>query len=360
MQPIAPDYVDIRRAVTSDIKDIRRFVHDQGQGTTLISYYPLPDSMLVFGLGTGKEGLVAGEIHKPLHLLVDELGALLSRKSLDNPFVREPESPNDPVPRMLSDLSAELLPRKIAQLLESTSRLYVIPTGPLHFLPFQALLWHGEPLICRFPVIQSPSISVAIRAQKRCREGHLPVAAFGFARRDKEKPVFEGEARQVAVMLGGKARVGQRCNRRSVHKLAKDAQILHISSHGRFNPLSPLDSGVDLADGRLTAREVVEKLHLPGSLVTLSACESGYNVVEVGDELIGLMRAFFYAGASSLILSLWPVEALTTMTLMTVLYELVRKGGSRADALRAAALAVRKSNPHPYYWAPFVLLGDWK
>ena len=360
MESTAPDYVDIRCATTPSIEDILRFVHDQGGGTTLLSYYTLPDSILIFGLTAEKEELIAEEIHKPLSMLIEELGSLLNYDSIDDPFVREPEHPNDPAPRMLFDLSAELLPGKIARLLENTSRLYVIPEGPLHWLPFQTLLWRGEPLICRFPVIQSPGISVAIRAQKRRREGRLPVAAFGFVHKDEDKPTFEGEARQIAAMLGGKARVGRRCNQASIHKLAKKARVLHISSHGRFDPLSPLDSGMDLADGRLTAWEVMEKLRLPGSLVTLSACETGYNTVEVGDELIGLMRAFFYAGASSLILSMWSVDAPTTMDLMTAFYKSVRRGGSRADALRAAALAIRESKSHPFYWAPFVLLGDWK
>ena len=360
MESIAPDYVDIRCAATPSIEDIQRFVCDQGRGTTLLSYYTLPDSILVFGLTAERKELIAEEIHKPLSMLIEELGPLLNYDSIDNPFVREPEHPNDPAPRMLFDLSAELLPEKIAQLLESTSRLYVIPAGPLHWLPFQTLLWGEEPLIRRFPVIQSPGISVAIRAQKRRREGRLPVAAFGFAHKDEDKPTFEGEARQIGAMLGGRARVGRRCNRASVHNLAKSARVLHISSHGSFKPLSPLDSGVDLADGLLTAREVMKKLRLPGSLVTLSACETGYNAVEVGDELIGLMRAFFYAGASSLILSMWSVDAPTTMDLMAAFYKSVRRGESRADALRTAALTIRESRSHPFYWAPFVLLGDWQ
>jgi len=104
----------------------------------------------------------------------------------------------------------------------------------------------------------------------------------------------------------------------------------------------------------------MKKLRLPGSLVTLSACETGYNAVEVGDELIGLMRAFFYAGASSLILSMWSVDAPTTMDLMAAFYKSVRRGESRADALRTAALTIRESRSHPFYWAPFVLLGDWQ
>lgn len=360
MESNAPDYVDIRRATTPTIKDIRRFVDGQGRGATLLYFYTMPDSILVFGLAAEREELVAVQIRKPLPILVEELRPLLVYSEPDNPLVRRPEFPDDPLPRMLLDLSSELLPEKVTRLLESTSRLYVIPQGPLHWLPFQTLLWRGEPLICHFPVVQSPSIGTAIRAQKRRREGHLPVAAFGFAREVDERPVLEGEARRIAAMLGGKAIVGKQCKRQLVCRLAKGARVLHISSHGEFDPLNPLASGVVLADGRLTARGIMEELQLPGSLVTLSACETGHSTVEVGDELIGLMRAFFLAGASSLILSMWPVDKTTTVDLMTMFYDSVHKGQSRADALRNAALGIREEKPHPYYWAPFVLLGDWR
>jgi tetratricopeptide (TPR) repeat protein len=360
MESMAPDYADIRRAAAPSVEDIRRFVSCQERRTTLVSYYTLPDSVLVFGL-TGQKGeVVAERIDKPWPLLVDELGQWLSHQSLDNPFVHLPNHPSNPAPRMLSDLSATLLPERIAQLLEGTSLLYVIPTGPLHFLPFHTLLWHGEPLICRFPVVQCPSVGVAIRAQKRPREGSLPIAAFGFAQEPEQKPTFEGEALEVAAVLGGREWVGRDCNRSSVVESGQEAQVLHISSHGGFDPEMPMNSGVALADGRLTAREVMENLRLPGSLVVLSACESGYNDVRVGDDLVGLMRALFYAGASSLMLSRWSVNARTTLDLMKAFYESVRSGESRADALRAGILAVRESRLHPYYWAPFVLLGDWK
>jgi CHAT domain-containing protein len=81
------------------------------------------------------------------------------------------------------------------------------------------------------------------------------------------------------------------------------------------------------------------------------------NVVSAGDELIGLSRGLMHAGAQSLILSLWDVHDKSTAEFMTVLYRLLGEGKNKAAALRGAMLALRSSYPHPYQWAPFILVG---
>jgi CHAT domain-containing protein len=93
-------------------------------------------------------------------------------------------------------------------------------------------------------------------------------------------------------------------------------------------------------------------------LVTLSACESGRGTVLLGDEVIGLPRAFLGAGAASVVVSLWLVQDETTVTLMTHWYRQLRERMGRAASLRAAQEVLRERYPHPYYWAPFVLIGQ--
>jgi CHAT domain-containing protein len=99
------------------------------------------------------------------------------------------------------------------------------------------------------------------------------------------------------------------------------------------------------------------QLDLSGAVVTLSACESGRNEVIVGDEPIGLMRACLGIGASSLVVSLWLVQDEATSSLMEGYYERLRGNARPAEALRGAQLAVKDEYPHPYYWAPFILVG---
>ncbi|MCS6805457.1 MAG: CHAT domain-containing protein, partial [Blastocatellia bacterium] len=87
------------------------------------------------------------------------------------------------------------------------------------------------------------------------------------------------------------------------------------------------------------------------------ACETGMNEVFPGDELFGLMRGFLYAGAPSLVVSLWMVHDGSTARLMEEFYSGLRQGQSKRAALRQAQLALKQQYPHPYHWAPFVLIG---
>jgi CHAT domain-containing protein len=116
-------------------------------------------------------------------------------------------------------------------------------------------------------------------------------------------------------------------------------------------------SSLKVGDGWLAASDVI-RLDLAGALVTLSACESGRNEVYAGDELIGLTRAFLGAGATTLVAGLWLVQDETTAELMENWYKLLSEGVGRATALRNAQLALKDKYPHPYYWAPFVLIGQ--
>jgi CHAT domain-containing protein len=94
------------------------------------------------------------------------------------------------------------------------------------------------------------------------------------------------------------------------------------------------------------------------NLLTLSGCKSGMGALPDADELLGLMRGFLYAGARSLLLSLWDVNDQATCTYMAAFYEQWRSGATKAEAVRAAAQCVRASDPHPYHWAAFSLIGN--
>jgi CHAT domain-containing protein len=115
-------------------------------------------------------------------------------------------------------------------------------------------------------------------------------------------------------------------------------------------------SALKLHDGWLTAADVMS-LDLPGALVALSACESGRSEVIGGDEILGLTRAFLGTGAATLVVSLWVVQDETTAELMGTWYDRLRVGDGPAEALRAAQLEIKDRHDHPYYWAPFVLVG---
>jgi CHAT domain-containing protein len=169
--------------------------------------------------------------------------------------------------------------------------------------------------------------------------------------------------------------------RKSALTDVKAPRMLHIATHGFFvqdakhkigNPL--LRSGLALTganlrsanaaereDGILTALEA-SNLNLWGTkLVTLSACDTGVGEVRNGEGVYGLRRAFFLAGAETLVMSLWPVSDYVTREMMSAYYSGLRKGLGRGEALRQAQLAMltRRNRQHPFYWASFIQAGEW-
>ncbi len=115
-------------------------------------------------------------------------------------------------------------------------------------------------------------------------------------------------------------------------------------------------SAIRLGTSNLSLYDLYQ-LRLPVELVTLSGCATGMNVVVGGDELLGLVRGLLYAGSQSVMVSLWDVQDKTTAELMTSFYARLGDGRDKAKALQQAMIELRERHPHPYYWAPFVLIG---
>jgi CHAT domain-containing protein len=138
---------------------------------------------------------------------------------------------------------------------------------------------------------------------------------------------------------------------------APQCRLLHLASHGVFRRDNPMFSALKLSDCWLNLYDIFN-LDLNAELVTLSVCETGMNAVFPGDELFGLMRGFLYAGAPSLVVSLWVAHDGSTSEFMRWFYAGMREGLSKRAAYRQAQRAVREEYAHPYYWAPFILMGD--
>jgi CHAT domain-containing protein len=134
--------------------------------------------------------------------------------------------------------------------------------------------------------------------------------------------------------------------------------LIHLAAHGEARLDNPTFAHLKLADGRLSTVDVFG-LDLHGAVVTLSACETGRGVVAGGDELIGLSRGFLYAGAATLVQSMWRVEDGSTATLMSGYYRSLRDGQTKGASLRGAQLAMLDSGAsHPYLWGAFQMIGD--
>lgn len=142
---------------------------------------------------------------------------------------------------------------------------------------------------------------------------------------------------------------------------AASFDVLHVASHGDFRPLTPGDSRLMLSagdgnDGALTVNEVFS-LDVRADMVTLSACDSGLGKLSPADEIIGLNRAFMYAGAETVVSSLWRISDVASAVTMKRFYRYLAEGEDKAEAMRHAQAVVRKYFKHPAYWSSFKVSG---
>lgn len=225
-----------------------------------------------------------------------------------------PTSTPDQLPRLTANTQRQLeqlyqsLLAPVEAHLKPYSRLIIVPHGGLlHYLPFHALHDGRAYLIERFEVGYLPSASLLhYTAGYEKRPGpDRQAAAFGYDYQ-RQLPFAPQEAKAIAAMLAGQAITDESATRDQFQSISRTAAVLHLATHGDFNPENPLFSGLALADGALCTLDIFN-LRLNASLVTLSACQTGRSLVTGGDELLGLMRAFLYAGAASLVLSHWRV-----------------------------------------------------
>ncbi|GAB0055821.1 Tol-Pal system protein TolB [Candidatus Magnetaquicoccaceae bacterium FCR-1] len=270
----------------------------------------------------------------------------------------------------------------LAEDLEGVTHLGIIPHRSLHVLAFAALRAPEGWLIDRFPIFHEPSAALLERALSRPMDqkvGNGRVLAIGnpdLGDADFDLAMAEFEAESVrGNFTEGDLLKGKRATKGWILEHIGDYSVIHIAAHGDFQNINPLFSSLWLASGdkpghgkrergvvpseagRLSAREVAG-LPIRAELVTLSACQTGLGQLR-GSELLGLNRAFLYAGTRSVLSSLWRVDDLATALLMKHFYRYHGRMG-KAEALRQAQLLVRQAHAHPANWAGFALVGEYR
>jgi CHAT domain-containing protein len=174
---------------------------------------------------------------------------------------------------------------------------------------------------------------------------------------DEQAPSIMDEVQAIGhVLHDAEVHVGADANHDVLKSRGRTARIVHIASHGYFRQDNPMFSSIRLGDAHLNLYDLYE-LRMPADLVTLSGCSTGLNLLAAGDELMGLARGVLNAGARSLIVSSWDIHDSSTAAFMKAFYGRLKQGTSKAAALRETMLEVRDQWPHPYHWAPFVLIG---
>ena len=239
----------------------------------------------------------------------------------------------------------------------NTRRLVLIPHGFLCHVPFSALHDGDRWVVEAFECSYTPSATVYALCEGRAPGGTRDVI-FAFSDGGRIPGTLEEAARLSGILSDALILREKAATLEGLNRHCRQARVLHLATHGHFRGDNPLFSTLRLADADLTVRQVYD-LRLRASLVTLSGCETGLGHLR-GSDLIGLAGAFLYAGAASLVVSLWHAHDESTIHLMEVLYRNLMRGRRKAAALRAAQMELLSKSEFraPFFWAPFVLYGD--
>ena len=409
-----PDYDKIEDPASYSLQHIQNVVIEDDQ-TVLLEYLLGPNASYVWAIT--RNSVDVFELPK-----ADEITAAV--RSVYENLSNEPDEETDKRLSTATAKLAELVLRPVAAQLK-VPRVIVVADGALNYIPFQLLpnpAANNEPLVAKYEVINAPSASILgqLHQEKALRRSHTKVlAAFGdpvfdsnyaqyknstpqkltaSVRASENEPWRRGwrdvelsadsldptvlqplgytkfELNNLSAIAGSSAVVarGFDASRETLGSmdLSKFA-ILHFATHGVLHPdkaeysgffLSTLDREGRRQDGFINMQDVY-RLNAPVDLVVLSACRTGLGKDVRGEGLIGLTRGFMFAGASSVVSSLWKVDDEATSELMKHFYtNMLKKGMRPAEALRAAQNTLRQ-NPNwqsPHFWAAFTLQGEFK
>jgi CHAT domain-containing protein len=396
MELFAPHYVRFRSGDPYTYQEIRQILEECGENIAFISFFCDESSTTAFVIRRGQK---EPSVYRS-SLGREEVEDVVRR--LQRAFNGAPgEFP--PYPAIVRDQpfrrKLDFLERLSAQLLrflpdvEDVELLCIAPHGPLHLVPFHALLTpDGDYLAKRQAVVYSPSLSAAAQLRtigSRARATAPAVLVAGVsAAEDAHPEFFERDAEifdHLRFEITSKVGVLDAARPRVLDALP-GYDIIHLSCHGYFEEKNALNSGLLLSDGKrksprnpwsipiidrhrflITVRDLL-RARLRANLVTLNACSTGlHGQRNAGDELEGFSRALLLSGVSSVMLTLWNVDQESSRHFLASFYRNWIGSDHPVEKWRALQRAQREFLAssddylrHPYHWAPFTLAGDWR
>ncbi|NEP15528.1 MAG: CHAT domain-containing protein [Leptolyngbya sp. SIO4C1] len=317
--------------------------------TTLVKYFVLDDRVLAF--------VVTPEA---FHARALPIGREALSEAIQQLYEYDFATLGDPHPSSLQALHQALI-APIAPLLQ-TSHLTIVPHSSLHYVPFAALTDGQRYLIDRYALTHLPSANVAQFLQPPSQSAE---AAVAFSNPTLDLPFASQEASAIAAIYPTAAANGLAATEAEFWQSAAQADILHLATHGEYNPQRPLLSQLlfapagtrDRNDGQLAVYELYDLDLTRAQLVVLSACQTQVGQLSRGDEIVSLNRAFLFAGTPNVIATLWNINDDATAYLMERFYTYLLDQPVEV-ALQQAQADTRQQYPHPYHWAAFVLTGS--
>ena len=346
-----PELLALVKVNPTTLDDIRKLLEP---GVVMLSYYQLQDRLLCWKIERDRSTLIIQNI--PARELSTKIASY--RRMLQN---LEP----------LEKQSRELYDLLVAQPLAGGGTIRavgIIPHGSLHYLSFATLSDGRDYLIDRQKLFYLPAASVfKYTLARRNPAKKLHILAIGnpdLGNSSLDLPFAEREAGTLRWNYPDVTTLTrERATESWVRLHISEFGVIHIASHGEFDPVNPLFSAIrlakdDKADGKLQAEEIFG-LDIRADLVVLSACQTGLGDIRSGDDVVGMNRAFVFAGTHSLMSSLWRVSDVSTAILMKQFYRNYMSYG-KAESLTRAMQHVKSRYPHPGYWGAFVLTGDYQ
>ena len=385
-----PSYASLVAVNPTNLATLRRHIPERA---VLLSYFPTETELFVFIVTRDREPSARAVSIKRADLsrLVAEYRGFVipDAPARGLGFERSLAATGSAPKRAIKEvnaLSSKLYDALLAPAqdeIERAETILIVPAGELYYLPFHALgrALQGGALAYpietkRFAYLASADfLNVMANGGDASRAGASAVALtsetlLALGNPDGSLPGASQEVSAISrIFAKSEVYTGEQA---TVERMSEadgvQAPYVHFATHGVINSRDPKESYLLLAGapGRLSVRDLVEntyRLSFNGTrLVTLSACNTNIGGFDPGAAYGSLSRAFSNAGAPTVIASLWSVDDNSTRDTMTVFYRELAAGTPKAEALRRAQLAVMRDAryAHPFYWAPFVMLGEWR
>jgi len=356
-----PEYAALVSISPLDLEKVQEMLREQAPDTTLVTYFVGAEETVSFVISSDSFHAQTVSVSR------DDLRRQV--ENLREQMKEEPILPNawqTPAQTLYDWLIRPVQSHLPSTEADAPSRLGIIPHDLLHYIPF-GLLYDGEnTLLDNYTLFYAPSVSSLkfIFEKRHPQADRLLVIAKPNVPQTPYLYHAVEEAQTVAALYGSQALVDSDATEGRFKTLAEEYELIHIAAHSDYIPSDPLFSAILLGeeeseDGRLETHEIFNLDLSMTDLVVLSACETHLGKLSSGDELVGLERAFIRAGTPSLLSTLWSVDDAATAELMKRFYTHLQTGLSKGEALRLAQLGTREEYPEPYYWAGFVLVGDY-
>lgn len=371
-----PDYVHLVQVVSVEPGRIQAFLPD---GAFMVEYYPARNTLYMFlftsdsfrtvSVSISRDSLYA-QIRKFRNFIEDCTHAVNDGRSAP-PLGSRSVSIKETMAEVLSSLYTTLI-EPLGRNFEQSTTFIVVPSGLLYYIPLQVLAKQKNGGTLEFLLEQKRicylTDCVILDVLSRIdypADQSFDIMAFGDP--DRTLPGAYEEVKSIrAIYPETVVYTRDEATEGRVVDGSDDCDILHLATHARLNLKDPSKSYIQLArdeqyDGHWLISEILGMNWPHMDLVTLSACETAVGEKEPGREVEALAYAFGVAGARAVVATQWPVYDPSTEKIMMHFY-LNLKSMNKVEALRQAQLGLLRhpEYAHPFYWAPFVLIGDWR